>query len=47
MNPVGIVPMIQMPSREDPGVAAEAVMAACDDIPCDCNCDCYDCVEPD
>ena len=47
MEPVGIVSMIQMPGREDSDAATNAVMSACDDIPCNCDCDCYDCVESD
>lgn len=50
MEPVGIVSMIQLPKREDSvdkdsHTVTDAVMTACDDIPCNCDCDCYDCVE--
>ena len=44
-NTLGIVPMIEldMNASEIEGIS----MASCDDVPCDCNCDCYDCVEYD
>lgn len=52
MEPVGIVSMIQLLDNEDSvhddsDAATDAVMTACDDIPCNCDCDCYDCVEYD
>lgn len=49
MEALGIIPMIEFASCPS-GSAEEGVQLsteACDDIPCNCNCDCYDCVEYD
>lgn len=49
MKTLGIIPMIDSVSCPSDN-AEESVQfsaEACDDIPCNCNCDCYDCVDCD
>ena len=49
METVGIFSMVIATPRQDdsPSDKSESDTWTCDDVPCDCKCDCHDCVAGD
>ncbi|MEK7606620.1 MAG: hypothetical protein AAB444_00245 [Patescibacteria group bacterium] len=47
MEILGIIPMMEVAPGDNEAENVEANAESCDSIPCNCNCDCYDCVVKD
>lgn len=45
--PAGIISLLTENESSILDIPIVETVVDCDDIPCNCNCDCYDCVAPD